>query len=71
MIVDLLRNDLGGICEVDTARAPELMRVEQHRTVRQLISTITGVLETQRTLLQCARCASPAVRFLARRSCAR
>jgi para-aminobenzoate synthetase len=59
MIVDLLRNDLGRVCEVDTVRVPELMVVEQYPTVHQLISTITGVLEAQRTPVHCVRACFP------------
>ncbi|HLM84776.1 MAG TPA: aminodeoxychorismate synthase component I [Solirubrobacteraceae bacterium] len=59
MIVDLLRNDLGRVCEVDTVRVPQLMVVEPYTTVHQLISTITGVLSRERTPLECVRACFP------------
>jgi para-aminobenzoate synthetase len=59
MIVDLLRNDLGRVCEVDTVRVPQFMVVEEYPTVHQLISTITGVLERERTPVECVRACFP------------
>ncbi len=59
MIVDLPRNDLGRVCEVDTVRVPQFMVVEPYTTVHQLISTITGVLDRERTPLECVRACFP------------
>jgi para-aminobenzoate synthetase len=59
MIVDLLRNDLGQVCEVDTVRVPELMVIERYTTVHQMISNIVGVLERERTPIDCVRACFP------------
>lgn len=45
MIVDLIRNDLGRICETDSVKAPRLFDIEEYKTLYQMTSTVTGRLK--------------------------
>lgn len=47
MIVDLLRNDLGRLCQFGSVRVEELFHVERYPTLWQMTSTITGELRPE------------------------
>ena len=59
MIVDLLRNDLGRVCEYGSVQVPKLFELQTLPTLHHLVSTITGTLRGDCDGLDAFRAAFP------------
>ena len=59
MIVDLMRNDLGRVCEIGSIRVPRLFECERYETVHQMTSTVEGAVREGVGLVEILEAAFP------------
>lgn len=59
MIVDLMRNDLGRVCQPGSIQVQDFPRLESFASVHHLVGTVTGELEQGRSVLDLIRASFP------------
>lgn len=59
MLVDLVRNDLGRVCEAGSVHVPLLMDREPYRNVTHIVSTVEGRLDSTQDSLSALAAAFP------------
>jgi len=59
MIVDLLRNDLGRVCQSGSIHVPQLVGLESYRQVHHLTSVVEGVLQPGQGVVDLLRATWP------------
>jgi len=59
MIVDLLRNDLGRVCDYGSIEVTQPRQIESHPTIHHGVATIRGRLHPQRDLVHLIRALMP------------
>jgi para-aminobenzoate synthetase component 1 len=59
MIVDLMRNDLGRVCEGGSVKVDEHKRLEAYQNVFHLVSVVTGKLRSEKTSVDLIKATFP------------
>lgn len=59
MIVDLMRNDLGRVCEIGSVRVNEARIIESHPTVHHGVGEVTGQMRSNATFVDLLRATFP------------
>ena len=59
MIVDLIRNDFGRVCEYGSIHVPELFELKTFASLHHLVSSVSGVLRPECDALDAFRAAFP------------
>lgn len=59
MIVDLVRHDLGATARLGSVSVDELFGIESYATVHQMVSTVSAVLDREKSPVACVRAAFP------------
>ena len=60
MIVDLMRNDLGRVCEIGSIRVPFKFEAQRFHSLHQLVSRVTGTQRQGTSLLEILQATYPA-----------
>lgn len=59
MIVDLVRNDLGRVCEIGSVKVNAHREIEAYANVFHTVSTVTGTLKEEKDIIDCIYAAFP------------
>lgn len=59
MIVDLMRNDLGRVCDYGSIKITDARTIESHPTIHHGVATITGKLHHRKDVVNLLRAAMP------------
>jgi len=59
MIVDLMRNDLGRVCDYGSVRVAQGRTIESHPTIHHGVATVTGDLHASRDIVDLLRATLP------------